>query len=471
MSSRSTHKRILSAVALLALVLTSACQRDEVENAVTSNRIMLRIEEDRPTTTRSSENSLKIPFEINGRALSLSLGEQEAEVLAEQETRGAALDNTTNPITKIVVTALRDNGDIYFRDAEVSISGNQGISSLFWPQEPLSFFASSTSSEELTLHPTFMRDGERCKGSFDYTLPAAGSSPKKDATAQPDVLFAITPDRSLATSSEVHLTFHHALSAILFKVGTMPEGIQLKSISIGGVYNAGHCELVDLGNEELQFTWSYAGKSQNATYTEEINQQAVSGEQMGTAETIFMMLPQTLGNNTLLRLGFTMDGIDYLFEKRFKEIIPAWEPDKKYIFTIGLPDKIDVEIDDQVAGNVKSQVTITNTGVATGYVRAAIVGYWRNAMGEVSEAWQASDGKFTYATNWSTYWKQGADGFYYYQFPLEHDQETECRLFESYTLYDAVSDAHIGQSLEIDLAVQIIPLAAKSLWSELDHLE
>mgnify|MGYP002516916340 CR=1 FL=1 len=454
------------------MALTSACQRDETNGLSINDRIVLRIEEDRPATTRSIDDGLEIPFEINGRALSLSFNEPEEESLSDNATtRGAALDNTTNPIREIMVTALRDNGELYFKDAVVSISDNHGISQLFWPQEPLSFFASTASKEGVSLNPTYTRSGERCEGAFDYSLPDADlASPKRDATAQPDLLFAITPDRSLSTSSEVHLTFHHALSAVLFKVGTMPDGVRLKSISLGGLYGSGHCEMVDLGNEELQFSWSYSGRSQTATYTEEFDQEAVSGELMGSAETIFMMLPQTMGNQTMLRLGFTMDGVDYTFEKLLKEIIPAWEPDKKYIFTIGLPDKIDVEIDDQVEGNLKHEVTITNTGVATGYVRAAIVGYWRNAMGEVSEAWSTSDGEFSYAANWSTYWRRGSDGFYYYQLPLAHGHETECRLFESYTLYDAVSNAHVGQTLEIDLAVQIIPIASKSLWSELDNI-
>lgn len=472
MSVRSTCKRIAFAAATLALALTSACQRDEVDNTAPSRRIMLRIEEDRPAATRGSEEGLKIPIEFNGRLLQLAFGAQEGASAADDQTRAAALDNTTNPISQITVAALHDNGTLYFRDAEVAISGNKGISSRFWPNAPLSFYAYSSSDDELTLTPAFEREGELCSASFDYALPAAAaSSPKKDATMQPDLLFAITPDQSLANSSEVHLTFHHALSAILFKVGTMPEGVRLKSITLAGVYGAGSCEVTDLGEQELKFSWSYTGKSQTAAYTEEFDQEAEKDELMGSAESIFMMLPQTMGNNTLLRLGFTLDGVDYIFEKHFKDIIAAWEPDKKYIFTLGLPDEIDVEIDDQVAGNVKSDVTITNMGVRTGYVRAAIVGYWRDGMGEVAAPWLASEGEFSFAADWSTYWKQGSDGFYYYLLPLEHGKQTERPLFESYTLYDAASDAHIGQTLEIDLAVQIIPIASKSLWSELDSLE
>lgn len=471
-SSTYKYKRIAFAVVALTLLMASACQRDEVENTVTSDRIVLQIEESRPELSRSATSEVEIPFAIEGRPLSLSFGEQEESLADDEPTRAAALDNTSNPIRKIGVTALRDNGVLYFRDAEVAISGNKGISSLFWPDEPLSFFAYTSSDDELSLSPTFTREGESCKGSFDYALPAAAaSSPKKDATAQPDVLFAITPDQSLANSSEVHLTFHHALSAILFKVGTMPEGIQLKSISISGVYSAGHCEMVAAADEEVQFTWSYAGKTRNGSYTEEFDQAANKGELMGSASTVFMMLPQTMSNNTMLRFGFTLDGSEYTFEKSFKDIIAAWEPDKKYIFTIGLPDDIDVEIDDQVEGNVKSDVTITNMGVRTGYVRAAIVGYWLDGMGEVAAPWLASEGEFSYAADWSTYWKQGSDGFYYYLLPLEHGKVTERPLFESYTLYDAASDAHFGQTLEIDLAVQIIPITSKSLWSELESLE
>lgn len=469
MNVRSTCKRIAFAVATLALALTSACQRDEVDNSAPSNRIMLRIVEDRPASTRASESGQKIPFELNGRTLQLSFDVQEAA--SDDQTRAAGLDNDSNPITQITVAALRSNGALYFRDAEVAITDQKGISSRFWPDEALSFYAYSSSDPDLSLTPSFVLDGEGCSATFDYALPAAATaSPRKDASMQPDLLFAITPDQSLANSSEVQLTFHHALSAILFKVGTMPDGVQLKSITLAGVYGEGLCEVTDLGEQELQFAWSYAGKNQTAAYTEEFEQEAEKGELMGSAESIFMMLPQTMSNTTRLRLGFTLDGVDYTFEKSFKEIITAWEPDKKYIFTLGLPDEIDVEIDDRVEGNVKSEVKITNPGVVTGYVRAAIVGYWCSAVGEVAGPWSPSDGEFVYAADWGAYWRQGADGFYYYLLPLEHGKETERPLFESYTLSEAASSAHVGQSLEINLAVQIIPITQKSLWSELDDV-
>jgi hypothetical protein len=43
-------------------------------------------------------------------------------------------------------------------------------------------------------------------------------------------------------------------------------------------------------------------------------------------------------------------------------------------------------------------------------------------------------------------------------------------LFDTYTLSAGVVENHINQSLEIDLAVQIIPVEYKSVWPELNNI-
>lgn len=469
MFSTLTHKRASLIAVGTALLLMSACHRDRVDMDTIEERIVLHIDEDRPTATRGSQSAIDIPVEINGSALTLTFEEQARGMAA---TRSAAVDNTTNPINKIFATALVDSdGRLFFGNEEVAIAENKGTSNIFWPRVPLSFFAYTSSDDDLMLTPTFVREESACKGSFDYVLPAAATAaPRKDATAQPDVLFAITPEQSLENSSEVHLTFHHALSAVLFKVGTMPNGILLKSISLANVYSAGHCEMVATGAEDIQFSWSYSGKSQNATYTEDINQNAVTGAVMGNDTTIFMMLPQNMSNSSVLRLAFTMDGKDYIFEKHINEITPTWEPDKMYIFTIGMPDKIEVEVDDMVEGVVKRDVTIQNTGIVTGYIRAAVVGYWRNNQGQIEKPWRESEqGTYQWPAGWSDNWVKGSDGFYYHLNPVEHGEYTYT-LFDSYTLNAAAIASRGTLTLEINIVAQIIPESAVANWPILNEL-
>ncbi len=450
--------------------MVSACRRDEIEDLPQRGCIALTIAEQSPSSTRS--NSVESTIKLNNSTIALSFVEQDnIGVQYVEATRGAAVDNTTNPISKIYATALCADGKPFFSDVEVAIDNQKGATNYFWPDQELSFFAYTTSDDNLSLSPTFACGAGSYTGTFNYSLPAAGtSSPRKDATAQPDLLFAITPDQSAEQSTEVELMFHHALSAIVFKVGTMPAGVTLKSIAISGVYESGSCSMAHSGTKDIEFTWSFAGKSQSSTYfVEDINKAAVEGEMMGSDQTIFMMLPQTMSDKAMLHLAFTMDGVDYTFEKQFNSFISAWEADKKYIFTIGLPDKIDVEVDDQVEGVVKRDVTIQNTGVVTGYIRAAIVGYWRNNQGQIEKPWIESQGTYNWGSNWSSNWVKGSDGFYYHLHPVTHGQFTH-PLFESYTLTDETVAARGTLTLEINIVAQIIPLSAVDSWPVLDAL-
>jgi hypothetical protein len=207
-------------------------------------------------------------------------------------------------------------------------------------------------------------------------------------------------------------------------------------------------------------------------YTENIGKKAVAGEQMGDEDAIFMMIPQTLGDAAKLILSFSISGQEYSLEKSFKEIIAAWEADKKYVFTIGLPDEIEVEVEDQVVGAVKQDVTITNTGNSPGYVRAAIIGYWVNNKGDVTMPWLESDGEFDWGNEWSQYWKKGSDGFYYYLHPVPAKTATAYPLFDTYTLNTStnIGTNHAFLTLELNIAVQIIMEKDKALWPEISSL-
>lgn len=461
-------------VTLLYLGITASavsCLNDETEEVRLEKKIGFRVESDSEFVTRSGE---EVAWECDDRKMTLTFAESAyASAGKEESTRGLPFSDTENPLSEIVVSALLQNGDggaLYFRDEKVSLQDNEGLSSHFWPENNLSFFAYACSKSGVSIAPQYRRSEGVCSATFDYALPTpAASSPKKDASAQPDLLFAITPDQSAEEMPQVKLLFHHALSALVFKLGKVPEGVEVKSIAIGGVYGAGTCTVTPGSDEELTFSWDYTGKSQNLTFCEEVTTETAEGVCIGGEEAVFMMLPQTMSEVTTLRLTVEEDGTPRTLEKPFKEFIAAWEADKKYTFTIGFSNDIDVEVLDVVEKKLKKDLTIQNTGSVKGYIRAAIVGCWVNNAGGIVLPWNDSDGEFVWGDRWNTYWKKGTDGFFYHLNPVEGGEYTEYPLFESYTLKTSteVGSTHAFYTLEFSIVAQIIPEKEKALWPEL----
>ena len=476
MLSRLKYRFLLSIFLCISILISfQSCQEEFVDEDV-NDRIELNVTGDTWTVTKSEEDVQEIPLEVDGTLLSLILSTEDNchGVCTDggPATRGAAYDNSYHKVSAIRTTAIIENGtggNIYINDEDISIIDGKGRSTHFWPEKPLSFFAYTVSKDNGTMtDPVFQRVDGKCKGTFTYTLPAAAATaPKKDATNQPDIIFAITPDHSKNDGTEVDLVFHHALSAIIFKVGSMPEDVYLNSIAIDGVNSSGNCSMTPSDGKDVRFLWT--SQNQPGRYTEDIEKKAVTGDQMGGDEAVFMMVPQTLSNAAKLILSFTISGKTLSLEKCFNEIIAEWEADKRYVFTIGLPDEFEVEVEDQVVGAVKKDVTITNTGVSSGYVRAAIIGYWVNNKGDITMPWLETDGEFVWGSQWSRYWKKGRDGFYYYLQPLPAKTATQYPLFETYTLKTSteIGTNHAFMTLELNIAVQIIPEENKSLWPEI----
>lgn len=457
-----------------------ACHEDKYIIDQPTGNIGFRIVSDGETASRSVSDSR---IDIDGQELSLVWSVEKntdsLQISEGAESRGVPYDNTAKLISSIYTTAIYPEGTggkFYFKDEEVAVSSNKtGASGHYWPEQSLSFFAYAFSGNHQTIEPTFERKDSKCIGSFSYALPtAATEAAPKDASAQPDVVFAIAPDQE-KEGGPVELVFHHALSAIVFKVGNMPSGIRLKSIAISGVYASGSCTMVEAASQskplDVQFTWS-CPDNQTFVYTESLGSaEPVEGTQMGGAKATFMMLPQTMSDNTKLVFTFSVGGEEYKLEKSFKDVgVNDWKADHKYTFTIGIPDDIDVKVEDMVdqAGLVKDNLTIQNTGIVTGYIRAAIVGYWKNAEGVIEAPWSSDndEGAFVKAADWGTHWKKGTDGFYYHLQPVGGNEFT-AKLFEKYELNN-VSEQNKDLILEISIVAQIIPEDQKSLWSELN---
>ncbi len=329
----------------------------------------------------------------------------------------------------------------------------------YWPQnQSVHFWGYASNISTDLIAPDCQISNDTYKGTFSYELPQAATD-KKDAERQPDLVFSIVPNQRKQTiNGKVHLPFYHALSAIQFKVGTLPEDVVFTNttwdISLANVSTFGYCTYT--GGPAISYTWT--NTNTEGTYTQ---QYAFSSLQNGISnDQTFMMIPQALDEATL-KIAFTYAGNEYTFEKALRTFGYQWDANKKYTYVISISEAVEVDITDTVNDNVKSNVVIRNTGLSDAYIRAAIVGYWENEAGNVVDWWDSADtndGGFAYAANWNDYWIQQGD-FYYYKYPIKVGATPTVPLFESYTL--TRSDAPAGSTLKLNIVVQAVKYEAE----------
>ena len=121
------------------------------------------------------------------------------------------------------------------------------------------------------------------------------------------------------------------------------------------------------------------------------------------------------------------------------------------------PTEVTCLINEDMTNNVKTNVSVTNTGDTDAYIRVAIVATWQNNTGHVAaEAVEASDYEIVFKSG--TAWKQSGD-YWYYTVPVAPGATT-ADLIESCTPAAAGPD---GYTLHIELiadAVQSSPVTA-----------
>lgn len=85
------------------------------------------------------------------------------------------------------------------------------------------------------------------------------------------------------------------------------------------------------------------------------------------------------------------------------------------------PGTINTEIDEELNDNVKSNVTVKNTGNSDAYIRAVVVVTWQNEEGEVypQVPVAGTDYTITYGTDW-----ENEGQFYYYKGVVPGGQTT-----------------------------------------------
>lgn len=142
---------------------------------------------------------------------------------------------------------------------------------------------------------------------------------------------------------------------------------------------------------------------------------------------------------------------------------------KENTFTLS---KVTCEVTETFNNNVKSQVAVKNTGDTTAFIRAAINVTWMSNQDAANQTVSAKvpvkdkDYSITFAKN--TNWIQGADGYYYYQLPVDPKDSTgvlieECKLQENASVPD-------GYHLSVEIVASAIQSAPDSVVQSMWHV-
>lgn len=138
------------------------------------------------------------------------------------------------------------------------------------------------------------------------------------------------------------------------------------------------------------------------------------------------------------------------------------------------PSEVTCEVTETFKNNVKSNVAVKNTGDTTAFIRAAINVTWMKDAEAGTENQTVSakvplkdkDYSITFAKN--TNWIQGADGYYYYQLPVDPQGSTEVLIEECKLLnYASVPD---GYHLSVEIVASAIQSAPYSVVQSMWHV-
>ena len=316
--------------------------------------------------------------------------------------------------------------------------------------------------------------------SFDYTSPTAPADQK-------DIIFAIrqldetTYQRELKSNGGASVLFRHALTGVKFAIGNNTiEGSTIKTyikkVVIKGLKNSGSAKFVPAGTETVEdnrtefssagsFTWTLG--STTGTFTQTYSESNVvdytSGDGVGgpssfyaagandnlndnKASLTFWFIPQEItedltvtvtfyvkdGNNKGSDLTLDLDlGTRILASSDNSDINGEWKAGQLRTFSLK-PTTVDVDITDDVTGDVKKNVVTRNTGNKNVWMRVAFVGNWVNNAGEIVAPWYETQGTFTGLGGDGT-WAKGDDGFWYYKSQVAPGGTPSKPIFLTYT--------------------------------------
>lgn len=385
--------------------------------------------------------------------------------------------------------------------------------------------------------------------SFDYVSPGA-VYPTSDmpvanaATLQKDLVFS---SHLLEDKDDVEsVLLYHVLTGVKFKLGEIVSGkmniTKIQSVTFNNLISEGSCVVLpnydgysDESNADgkkdkssLVSKWTYAATPKRASFTQTFteNQQTTDLTKEGgsdlafpdawyaatankgnnlndpDASLTFMFIPQVITEDVTLDIVY--DYVDALgnevtgatatidFGEKMIESLPTgtttyeWKAGELRTYTLGVGDRVDVDITDQYNADLhtKSNLTITNTATATTYMRVAVIGNWYSDVyekdstqedgyarddagkkililgeGAITPYVMSVDAKSKIYDNDSD-WVEGSDGYFYYLNPVAggHTIAQENTLFEKTVQLIAARDPapYANCHLELKFAVQAV---------------
>lgn len=324
-------------------------------------------------------------------------------------TDGIGNDNAGRPATRAamqtsmyndfkVVAEIRENGNIggqYFMNETATKSGNNWVPAhtYYWPgsNRQLRFLAWAPTDATFQSVPNNPN-----ATTLQYTTPAEAKNQRDLVAAATD--FKESPAND-GTCTPVSLNFKHLCTAVIIKTGaTMTEGI-IKSVSITNVKNSGSYDMVSS-------TWSLTDSKANYTVSPEFatSGSTANGTDLNAGESTLMLLPQTLGADSKLKVVFqdnisgkdrilsaSLDGAEWPMGKTVTyrlSITPEYE--LKFTSTPAIVDAhydiIPIKVNTKyVKGNwtIKSnQPWVTIKSALTTYEQS---GYWLKATGDYAD--------------------------------------------------------------------------------------
>lgn len=347
------------------------------------------------------------------------------------------------------IVAFRDKGEYIPSQTLLSPSGENPLwhtsERYFWPESgSLDFWAWAPAE----LNAAF--DEENSTLSFDFSLPVPDPDTKQDALGQRDIVLArIVADRA-SYEGGVPLDFSHPLSSIVFRAGTMRDGI-IRSITLRSVAGSGEC-IFDgngfvwrTGDGLLDFTQTF-----NAPVSASETGLPITMAGPTSGERTFIMIPQVLGDSASLDIVFD-DGSEV---RTFSHSLAGsvWEAGTSYTYTISLTPEstTEISVEEDFDGYTKSHLSISNDSGHNVYVRAMIEANWVNADGDIVAPCDINrEGTFVGFNVSSTggRWTRHTDGFYYYKKAIRPGRKT-ANLFTSYIPGPApVSGCHLEMTV------------------------
>ena len=472
---------------VIVLASAAACRRDPFEEPSPSGKgdICLITKEAKPLTTKAVSPYMELVFSEDSVNVYLEVIERDLACATPVQTKGTPYYG--NNIGEFRVTSFlsTDPTKPYFENLKLDSNGSAVGTGYFWPittpATKISFWGYAKSNGNGTLSDLNYYP-QSLSGSFSYTLP----SPEEDQNAaieQPDLLFAITPNQ-VNSGDAVEMKFYHALTSIVFKVGSIPANFIVDKVEFTNLPSRGDCDYAADETGNITFDWATSTpKDFTQEFTKKMSDKdgVIADDAVSATEQTFMMLPGTLPDDAELIITVSFDKGDrpnttYQIRKSLKDLLAAWTAGRQYIYKISSPEEIQVEVDDEVVENdtKKENLEIRNTGLATSYIRAILVGYWV-VPGETEEddvvvgQWRqpavnviddTADGVFEQAADFAQNWIVGEDGFYYYKHPVPTGELTT-DLFESYTV--------TGNPPVVDAELVLTVAAQSVLWTKIDQ--